>query len=45
MARTSNMLSNPYRLWYRAIGLFHVHPSVLEILAASFARERRQRPD
>jgi hypothetical protein len=33
----------PCRLWYRAIGIFHVHPSVAEILSVSFARERSQR--
>jgi hypothetical protein len=36
---------SPNRLWYRAIGCFHVHSSVLQILSVSFAGERPQRPD
>jgi hypothetical protein len=43
MARIANKLPSPSRLWYRAIGIFHVHPSVPQILSVSFARERPQR--
>jgi hypothetical protein len=45
MAWISNKLASPNRLWYRAIGFFHVHPSVLQILSVSAARERPPRPD
>jgi hypothetical protein len=43
MVRIANKLPSPYRLPVSRDGIFHVHPSVPEILSVSFARERPQR--